>query len=58
MDVLTRIFVRALVGRWVTLTIIATTARALAVLDVEVLRREPRFLGDPVYVKRREPGRM
>ena len=28
-------------------------ARALAVLDVEVLRREPRFLGEPVYVNRR-----
>lgn len=30
-------------------------ARALAVLDVELLRREPRFLGDPVYVDRRKP---
>lgn len=33
-------------------------ARALAVLDVEVLRREPRFLGEPVYVERRESGDM
>ena len=30
-------------------------ARALAVLDVELLRREPRFLGEPVYVERRNP---
>ena len=31
-------------------------ARALAVLDVEVLGREPRFLGEPVTVTRRAPG--
>lgn len=33
-------------------------ARALAVLDVEVLRREPRFLGEPVYVDRRQAGNL
>lgn len=33
-------------------------ARALAVLDVELLRREPRFLGEPVYVERRKSGSL
>jgi len=33
-------------------------ARTLAVLDVEVLGREPRFLGEPVYVNRREAGSL
>lgn len=33
-------------------------ARALAVLDVELLGREPRFLGDPVDVNRRQAGSL